>query len=128
MKTNSEKSNKHHLLLAWDNYYVFYLLLSEKRIQVPLCSEEMQCSLKSSGFLYRRYYSNTSTQHSPLAFEQSLFQGDKYSEMKQKYSCTEEGFIELTLIVPILFSAPINKQNFPRYMSAQMLEVLNIGY
>lgn len=54
----------------------FYL---KKELKVPLYSEEMQCSVKSSGLLYRTYYSNTNTKHSPLAFEQSLFQGDKYS-------------------------------------------------
>lgn len=85
----------------------------------------MQCSLKSSGFLYRRYCSNTSIKDS-LAFEQSLLQGDNYSQMKQKYSCTEYRFTELTLTVPILFSPP-NKKNFPRYMSAQMLEAVNTG-
>lgn len=99
----------------------------KKEFKVPLYSEEMQFSVKSSGFLYKRYYSNTSIKHSPLAFEQSLFQGDKYSQMKQKYSCIEDGFTELNLIVPIVFPPPINKQNFPRYMSAQMLEVVNSG-
>jgi len=47
--------------------------------------------------------------------------------MKQKCSCIEDGFTELLMIAPIPFSPPMNKQNFPRHISAQMVVVVDNG-